>query len=274
MKKFKSLLALLIVGLIACACVACTPPAPEGHAFTIKVYDVDGTPCTRFADGEWVGGFQVCQVAEAGKPGTCYEATGKIDKNGIAYIDDGDDRATQLSDRNVEHVDVHIVGLPDYITFDAVDMYKGETVEIYLRYKTDADLDQPTSGDGSAVYLVDTDGEIDISEENFKPYAVANGMYRLRFASATEKIYFAFSASMAYDYAVKVQGGLDVKITQLVGDTTSGISNDGDEDKTASGVDCSYSFVTQEPTVVYFEITLLNAEQVTKDGYISFGIDY
>ena len=115
MKKIKKLMVIVLSALMvigACAVLtACPPPAPEGHDYTITIYDVDGTPCT------WVTGVQACKVSEDGGLAVCYTALGQVDENGVAYLDCGSDIYTQLPEE-ATYIEIHLFGLPDYLTFD------------------------------------------------------------------------------------------------------------------------------------------------------------
>ena len=152
MNKIKKLIVLVLSALMvlgACVTLTACPPADEGHDYTITIYDVDGTPCT------WVTGVQACKVVEDGGLGVCYTALGQVDENGVAYLDCGSDIYTQLPE-DATYIEIHLFGLPDYITFDTTKMRKGESATINLRYKTDAELDQASSGNGTGEYIVDS----------------------------------------------------------------------------------------------------------------------
>lgn len=261
MKKFRLLLALVVVALVATVCCACPANNEPEHTFTVTIYDVDGTPCT------WIDGIQLCQVSDGGVA-MCYTPTGKVDENGVAYLDHGDDALTQIPS-SATTVEVHLQGLPSYYTFDKLVMNAGESKTINLRYKTDAELDQFASGSGVATYLAEDATKIDTAN-GFDPY-IANNMkcYRLKFTEENQKIYYSFTASYADDYKVYVAMGLNVKITQLSGNVTDGIVNSGEASKSVDGADCVYTFSASKDQTFYFEVSL-NGGSVNTDAVICF----
>ncbi|MBR2967876.1 MAG: hypothetical protein IKC35_03760 [Clostridia bacterium] len=266
MKKIKKLMVIVLSALMvigACAVLtACPPPAPEGHDYTITIYDVDGTPCT------WVTGVQACKVSEDGGLAVCYTALGQVDENGVAYLDCGSDIYTQLPEE-ATYIEIHLFGLPDYLTFDTTKMHKGDSATINLRYKTDAELDQASSGDGTGEYIVNSNT---IDNATFSPYAVANASeYRLKFTSSDQKIYFVLTAPLAQNYKAYVVGGLNVKITQLCGNITEGVYIGENTQMTARGENCVYNFNADFANqVFYFEVSLEDAADVNVDGIICF----
>ncbi|MBE5730920.1 MAG: hypothetical protein E7350_03115 [Clostridiales bacterium] len=260
MKKLFGIFALMLVAIMAFACLGCPAPNPDDDtpAFTIKVIGLDD----QAVQGMQV---QVCKYVENGG-GACYAYVPSTDKNGVVTFDYGDDMFSTITDTTATALEVHLQNLPDNITYDLCIINKGESKTIKLRLKTDADLNQAASGDGTGSYVEDTT----IDAESFSPYAVAEGTYRLKFTTAGQKIYFAYTPSVSMSQRVTVLGGLNVKITQLSGDAENGIVNSGEATKSISGEDCEYVFAGTRNAVAYFEVELMDSEGLNVDGYITF----
>lgn len=258
----------MLVAVMAFACLGCPAPDPddEGPAFTVKVIGLDGQPVQGL-------GAQFCKVLDNGELGGCFSAVPTTNAEGIATIDYGDDIFTSIPDTTATTLEVHLENLPDNVSYDLCRINKGESKTITLRYKTEAELKQAASGNGTGAYVEES---TTIDGESFSPYAVVEGTYRLKFTTAGQKIYFAYTPSIRMNQRVTVLGGLNVKITQLSGDIENGIVNSGDATKSVNGEDCEYVFEatkTEGATtndVAYFEIELMDSEGLNVDGYITF----
>lgn len=281
MKKALSLFATLIVlSLAAAAFVGCSGTK---HDYTVKVIGLDGKPCTTVT-------VQVCEIDENGG-GACYKSH-KTDKNGMAYFDVGDGGIPTTAST----LEIHIRNadgskLPLYLAYDKTQLKRGENATITLRIRGEGEYDSYLGGNGTANYLADDPTKLDLSAETFKPYEVripSDGLaYELKFTSAAQKIYFKVSAESDFDYNVFSYGGVDAKITELVGDETKGIVKSDDAKYSSDNIsdsdkNFSYNFTVENGSdgegadfrlvyqYHYFEVTLQNADQVNVSGLICF----
>ena len=259
----------MIFSVIAIA--ACT--GSNSSDYTVKVVGVDGSPYT-------AARIQPCKVESNGELGLCYPVFIPTDSNGVAHLEVGKDFSDPAG---VDEIEIHLDGLPVYLTYTAPRMHKGETVTIQLREK----IDTPISGTGTANY--DTDlitGEITdrIELSSFDPYVVVEDCaYRLRFTSATQKIYFQFQTDYRAVYKVFSVGNIDASVTQLLGTFMTGIRNPrsaqfGNDNVSATDKNFSYEFEVS-PSLIeqergmgkcYFEVSLENAADINKDAVICF----
>lgn len=271
-KRWVVLITAIVMIFSVIAIAACTNPSNSSD-YTVKVIGVDGLPYAGVR-------IQPCKVEANGELGMCYPVFIPTDGNGVASLTAGKDFNDPAG---VDEIEIHLDGLPVYLTYTAPRMHKGETVTIELKEK----IDTPLSGTGTGNYDIDNiTGEVSdkIDLSSFDPYVVVEkGSYRLRFTSATQKIYFEFRTDYKAVYKVSSAGKIDVSVTQILGTRMTGLRNPGDakygnDNVSATDKNFSYEFEVS-PSLIeqergmgkcYFEVALENAGDINKDAIIYF----
>lgn len=267
MKKISLLIVMLfVVGLFATVAVGCDDGNKEPD-YTIIVMGLDGKPS--------VGtNVQVCKVGSDGSTGFCYAFIKTTDNEGKVTLNIKADGMDAESDA----IEVHLQGLPPYYSYTDSRMMKGETKTINIIEH----ISTPT-GKGTAEYVVENEeptNKIDTAAESFSPYhmeydAVHTGAaYGIKFEKADQKIYIEYYTVLEYDYKIYSISGVELKITELSGNVENGIVKDGDDKHTATGKELNYVFAAKTEHeggyVSYFELELVNAEDVGKDITLCF----
>ena len=261
-KKAAIVLTVLALSLSAFSLVACNK---SKYDYTVKVVGPDGAPYTSAF-------VQPCEVGSDGELSTCYDGV-KTDSKGVAHFTLG----KEIPNKKANQIEVHLLGLPVYLTYEKPRMHKGETVTIQLTEK----LSTPSKGTGKGGYTTDILGNPLFDMDIYDPYIVGVGAYAFKFTSADQKIYFEFKADYEAVYKVYSVGKIDASVTQLTGTKSSGIRNTGDEEfrndnVSATDKNFSYEFevspelLEQDNGACYFEIALENAADVNKDAIICF----
>ena len=249
---------LSMVALVACK-------DNKSGKYTVKVVDAKGNPYTSAQ-------VQLCKVESNGSLSTCYDGV-NTDAQGVATLTIG----KEINDKDVDEVEVHLLGLPAYLTYDKVKMHKNETVTVTVKQ---AALSNPARGTGAGGYK-DVFGDLVFDLDIFDPYVVYEGAYALKFTSADQAIYYEFRAEDAGVYKVYSVGDVDASVTQLLGNANSSIYNPNDDDYSNDNVSAtdknfSYQFevspdlVKNDNGACYFEVTLEDANDVNVDAIIIF----
>lgn len=252
-------LTLSVAGLVACG----GPESGTEHDYTVKVLGPDGAPYTTAL-------VQPCEVDASGELTMCYAGVA-TDNNGVAYLDLG----KEIPNEEANEIEIHLLNLPSYYTYTSVRMKKGEekTVNVTDKYGE--------SGTGTGTFKAGLGGETtnQLDSENSDPYVVYAKTYRLKFTSATQKIYYAFYASEAGNYKVYSSGDIDASLIMLAGTNSiyrweeerfmSEKVSDTDNNFTYE-FEVSDSLVENEQGLVYFEVALDNAADVNKAAFIHF----
>ena len=258
-KKTALVLTALVLMVSAFSLMACNNSSK--NKYTVKVLGPDGAPYTAAL-------VQPCEVTSEGTLATCYPGVA-TDSNGTVTLEIG----KQITNKNADLLEIHLLNLPVYLTYDPPRIHKGETATIRLR----EDAVPPNSGTGAGEYA--SPGTIELS--TFDPYVVDIGAYKFKFTSADQKIYFKFVAEFEAVYKVYSVGSVDASVRKLTGTAMTGIRNGG-EDKyyndNVSDTDKNFSYEFEvEPALFvqdngnsYFEIALENAADVNKDAVICF----
>ena len=273
-KKIAVVLLVCLLAVSVIALIACDKDPVNPGVYTVKVVDASGNPYTAAL-------VQLCKIESSGSLSTCYEGV-KTDAQGVAKLTIG----TEIPDKDVDYVEVHLLGLPSYLTYDAVKMHKNETVTVTVKQGT---LATPKSGNGTGSYL-ESLGEItnQINDETFKPYVVEEGAYAFKFTAATQKIYFEFRGEEGV-YKVYSVGAVDAKVVHLQGTLNGGIRYYDEDEFISDNVSStdknfSYQFEVSPELIeqtqagnesitygaVYFEVALANSADVNKDSIIVF----
>ena len=270
-KKLAIIIMAIAMVLSAVALVACggddEPTVKNGY--TVKVVGIDGQPYT-------TARVQPCEVGADGNLSQCYNVFVATDAQGVAFLEIGKD----IENANADLMEMHLDGLPLYLTYQPVRMRKGETVTITLT----ENLSNPEGGTGVGVFdpLSET---ADI--ENSSPYLVKpDNAYRLKFTSADQKIYYAFRTDDEAVYKVYSVGNVDAAVTLLLGTAMSGIRKSTEAEFTNDNISAtdknfSYEFEVTPGLIeqceypegigtCYFEVELKNASDVGKDAIIVF----
>ena len=261
-KKIAAILLVCVMALSVVSLVACT----DKNVYTVKVVDVDGNPYTKAL-------VQVCKIGDLCYPGVATDA------QGVAKLEIG----KEIPDEDVNEVEVHLQGLPVYLTHDPVTMRKGETITVVVKQ---VEPSTPASGTGEGHWETDFLGNERLTMD---PYVVEEGVYGLKFTSATQKIYYEFHAWEEGVYKVYSVGSVDASVTQLLGAGHTGIHHPGDDpdftndNVSATDKNFSYEFVVDPDlfeqsnagsdinyAICYFEVSLSNASDVNKDALIVF----
>ncbi len=258
---------LLVVGLFATVAIGCNGETTADY--TIKVIGLDGKPSVGTS-------VQVCKVGADGVPGSCYATIKETDSEGKVTFNISKDGF----DADTNAVEVHLLGLPPYHSYTDSRMKKGETKTVNIIES----ISTPT-GNGTAEYVVENEeptNKIDTAAESFKPYHMeydsnrAGAAYRIKFEKADQKIYIRYYATFDHDSKIYSISGIELKITELIGGENGIITKDGDDKHTATGAELNYEFaVSQEYEygyAAYFEVELVNAEDVGKDITLCFGV--
>ena len=262
-KKTALVLTALVLAVSAFSLVACNNKSK--NAYTVKVIGPDGAPYTTAL-------VQACEVGEGGVLSTCYPGVA-TDASGKVTLEIG----KQITNKNADLIEVHLLNLPVYLTYEAPRIHKGETATIQLTQK----VLNPSNGTGVGVYEDDGNGNLSLDLDNSHPYEVGEGAYVLTFDSADKKIFFAFKAEYEAVYKVYSVGDIDAAVTHLTGTAMTGIRNTGDPDFTNDNIsdtdkNFSYEFeveptrVENEGGLTYFEVALKNPADVNKTAIICF----
>ncbi|MCH5157375.1 MAG: hypothetical protein J1G02_05850 [Clostridiales bacterium] len=270
MKRITRNLAIFVIVCVMVLSMVALVACKGSGVYTVKVVGTDGKP--------YAGAVvQLCKVESSGSLSTCYEGVA-TDAQGVATLTVG----KEIPDKDVDEMEVHLFGLPAYLTADSVRMKKGETVTITLKNN----LKSPSGGTGEGSYGQDKLGNDTLT---MNPYIVDKGAYELKFTSATQLIFYEFRALDVGIYKVYSVGDVDAAVTQLTGTEMTGIRNTGDPNYTNDNISAtdknfSYEFIVDDSLMeqtkgmnndinygaCYFEISLKNAEHVNKSAIIVF----
>ncbi|MCH5163561.1 MAG: hypothetical protein J1F36_00930 [Clostridiales bacterium] len=245
MKKFRSLFAVLLAIGLMMAIVACD--GGYDHAYTVTVKNVDGSA--------WSGQISACEVEANGELGMCYGATAQTDANGVAFLDEGSDMMTQVPTES-QHVEIHLIGVLPYLTFNETRIHKGESANIELRYRTESELDAKTgNGTEDLPYAIKSGTEYDGAKQENHQF-----IYGFKFDGADQKIVFAVTVKANDSYTVKTQS-VDAKIVKL------NSTEEGFEATETTGNGTLNITTGAEETVVYLEVSL-NGDATDALAYI------
>lgn len=259
-KKWAWPLMAVIFTLSVTGLTSCSDTNTSGHDYTVKVVDVSGAPYTTAL-------VQPCEVDENGELTMCYMGVA-TDSNGVAYLDLG----KEISNTAADEIEIHLLNLPSYYTYDSVKMRKGEEKTITITDK------MGESGTGTGSFMADNR----IDSSNFDPYVVKEGAYCLKFTQSMKKIYYAFRAYEVGRYKVYSSGNdVDASIIMLEGNLEDGlykIEDDKYMNDNISGTDLnfSYEFEVGEGIIenyngfIYFEVSLENVDDINKSALIHF----
>lgn len=271
MKKFSLLLImLLVVGLFATIAIGCDDHNNDNKEadYTIIVNGLDGKPSEGIS-------VQVCKVGPDGALGTCYAfPDSKVtDKDGKLTLNIKDDNM----DAENDWIEVHLQGLPPYLTYPETRMHKGDTktINIIESFST-------PEGKGTAEYKAD-ENVINTEAESFDPYRMeydivhTGAAYIIKFEKADQKIYIEYNTLLEFDYKLYSISGIELKLTELIFNNDGALINAGDDKYTANGTDLNYKFATEHEQgdgyVSYFELELVNSTDVDKEIKLCFEID-
>lgn len=272
-KKLTIVLLAVAMALSVLVFTACdkTPDTPKATTYTVTVVDADGNPYT-------AAQVQPCIVESNGLLGACYDGVA-TDENGVAVLEIG----KSIPDKDANLIEVHLLGLPAYLTYTAPRIKRGANVTITVSVKTEAELDKPSKGTGVGGYTEDFLGNYIFDTENFDPYVVGDGAYGVKFTSVNQYIYFAYEVYEEGFYRVYSYGDADLSVTQYLGSLMTGLRSGGSEfsndNISATDKNFSYEFVVEpanfeennsDIAVSYFEISLENAADVNKNSIICF----
>ena len=272
-KRLTIVLLAVLMALSVFAFTACdkTPDTPKATTYTVTVVDADGNPYTDAL-------FQPCIVESNGLLGACYDGVA-TDENGVAVLEIG----KSIPDKNANLIEVHLLGLPAYLTYTAPRIKRGANVTITVSVKTESELDKPSKGTGVGGYTEDFLGNHIFDTENFDPYVVGDGAYGVKFTSVNQYIYFAYEVYEEGFYKIYSYGDADLSVTQYLGSLMTGLRSGGSEfsndNVSATDKNFSYEFVVEpanfeennsDIAVSYFEISLENAADVNKNSIICF----
>lgn len=244
------------------AIAGCTgDSASTNNGYTVKVVGLDDLPYTTAL-------VQACEVEDNGSLSTCYNGKA-TNSEGVVFLEIGKD----ITNAKANHMEIHLLNLPPYLTYTAPRMHKGEEVTIKLR----ENVKEAESGTGEGSYTTDA---LNNTRLSFDPYIVGEGAYRLKFTSAEQNIYFAFQADEEALYKVYSVGTIDAAIKQIYGTVDTGYfpggEEDGNDNVSATDKNFSYEFevspslIEQNDGVCYFEVSLKNSSDVNKDAIICF----
>ena len=259
------MLTLSVVALVAC----------NKGVYTVKVVDEDGNPYTS-------GLVQLCKVESNGLTSTCYNPV-PTNANGVAVLTIG----KEISDKNVDEMEVHVQGLPVYLQFEqGVRMHKNETKTIKVEMGT---FGAPYDGTGEGQYapsLIPGEPSDQFDYDNSHPYIVEeDGAFELIFDSAEQKIYYEFRAYDAGVYKIYTVGNVDTAVNQLTGTPLGGFRNTHDDafvsrDISATNKNFSLQYeispelIEQCDNGMYgiclFEVSLEDASHVGMESIICF----
>ena len=277
-KKIAIILLVCMLTVAVVSLVACKDKS-DPNVYTVTVVDEDGNPYAKAI-------VQLCKIEADGSQSTCYTGVA-TDANGVVKLE-------KEIPEDVNHVEVHLLGLPAYLTYERVKMHRGESVTVTVRLKKANELSSAKEGTGFGEYAKDLlTGEItsEIDSSTFKPYVVEEDeAYALKFTSATQKIYYEFHALQEGIYKVYSLGSVDASVTRLTGSKMTGIRNPGksadfySDNVSATDKNFSLEFVIEpelfeqtkggdssiDYAACYFEVALSNASDINKDAIIVF----
>ncbi|MCH5158174.1 MAG: hypothetical protein J1F33_03145 [Clostridiales bacterium] len=271
-KKLSIVLLAVVAALSVFAFTACdNKPENTATTYTVTVVDEAGNPYTDAL-------VQPCIVESNGALGACYEGV-KPDANGVAVLEIG----KTIPDKKANLIEVHLLGLPAYLTYTAPRIKRGAKTTITVSVKSGDKLNKPSGGTGAGRYVEDALGNVLFDLEAFDPYVVGNGAYAVKFTSVNQNIYFAYEAYEEGFYKVYSYGEADLSVTQYLGSIMTGLHSGGSEfsndNISSTNKNFSLDFVVDPSNfsmndsgiaLSYFEVSLENAADVNKDSLICF----